>query len=38
VIVNEVNGLVLVPGDKLIATPTVGAVLNITLSGYLFTS
>lgn len=38
VIVNEVNGLVLMPGDKLIATPTVGAVLNITLSGYLFTS
>jgi len=38
VIVNEVNGLVLAPGDALMATPSVGGVVNITLSGYLFNS
>lgn len=32
-IVNELNNLVLAPGDSIIVTPTAGAALNFTMSG-----
>lgn len=37
-IVNEVNGLVLGPGDSLIANPTAAASLNVLISGYSFST